>query len=72
MEGPTYHVIIAGKLKAYRVENGLSQSEFGKLFGISAQAVCKWEREKGYPDIFFLPRLAQILGCKVDDFFETR
>lgn len=72
MAAPACRVTIAERIKEFRAENGLSQSEFGKLFGISAQAVCKWEREKGYPDIFFLPRLALILGCTVDDFFETR
>ena len=71
MTGPICRVTIAQKIKAYRVENGLSQSEFGALLGVSAQAVCKWEQTVCYPDIIFLPRLARILGCRVDDFFET-
>jgi transcriptional regulator with XRE-family HTH domain len=66
---PTYHITIADKIKAYRNENNLSLKEFGKLIGVSAQAVYKWEQNTCYPDIIFLPRLASILGCKIDDFF---
>ena len=66
----TYHITIAERIKAYRKENKLSQSEFGKLIGVSAQAVYKWEQSMCYPDIIFLPHLAQILECATDDFFE--
>lgn len=69
MSMPTYHITIANKIKAYRKENNLSLKEFGKLIGVSAQAVCKWEQNICYPDITFLPHLAMILGCKTDDFF---
>lgn len=64
-----YHISIAERIKEYRKRNGLSQSEFGKLIGVSAQAVCKWEQGVCYPDIIFLPHLARILGCQTDDFF---
>lgn len=66
----TYHIKIAEKIKEYRKENKLSQSEFGKLVGVSAQAVCKWEQNVCCPDISVLPYLAQILNCSADDFFE--
>ncbi len=68
----TYHITIAERIKAYRKENKLSQSEFGKLIGVSPQAVYKWEQSMCYPDIIFLPYLAQILECATDDFFEKR
>lgn len=41
MTMPTYHITIADKIKTYRSDNNLSLKEFGKLIGISAQAVCK-------------------------------
>lgn len=66
----TYRITIAEKIKLYRKKNQLTQSEFGKLIGVSAQAVYKWERGICYPDIIFLPQLAQILQCQTDDFFE--
>ena len=70
MSMPMYQIMIADKIKAYRNENHLSLKEFGNLIGVSAQAVCKWEQNTCYPDIIFLPHLAQILGCRVDDFFD--
>ena len=70
MTMPTYHITIADKIKAYRNKNNLSLKEFGKLLGVSAQAVCKWEQNTCYPDIIFLPHLAKILECKIDDFFD--
>ena len=65
-------ITIAEKIKAYRKENRLSQKEFGRLIGVSAQAVCKWEQNICYPDIIFLPHLARILECRTDDFFITQ
>ena len=70
MTMPTYHITIADKIKVYRNENNLSLKEFGKLIGVSAQAVYKWEQNTCYPDIVFLPLLARILNCTTDDFFE--
>lgn len=63
-------ITIGGKIKKYRADNKLSQSGFGRLIGVSAQAVSKWENEICFPDLIFLPSLARLLGCMVDDFFE--
>lgn len=65
-----YQITIADRIRAYRSENDLSLKEFGKLIGVSAQAVCKWEQNTCYPDIIFLPHLARILNCSIDDFFK--
>ena len=67
---PNYDITIADKIKEYRMKNKLSMKDFGKLIGVSAQAVCKWEQNVCCPDIVFLPHLARILGCTTDDFFE--
>ena len=64
------NILIAEKLKTYRKEQRLTQVELAKLIGVSPQAVSKWEREECYPDICFLPDLADILGCSINDFFE--
>lgn len=65
-----YDITIAERIKSYRKENKLTQKEFGKLIGVSAQAVYKWEQSVCFPDITILPNLARVLGCTVDDFFE--
>lgn len=62
-------ILISEKIKEYRQKNELSQEAFGALLGVSAQAVCKWERDRCYPDITFLPALARLLECRIDDFF---
>lgn len=63
-------IIISEKIKEYRRQNGLTQEDFGKLLSVSAQAVSKWEREECYPDITFLPEIASLLSCNVNDFFD--
>ena len=62
-------IIISQKIKEFRYKNHLTQSQFADLFGITSQCVSKWEREKCYPDITFLPVLAEAIGCMIDDFF---
>ena len=58
---------IAECILNYRKERGLSQGEFGKLIGVSAFAVSKWEREICYPEIFLLPDIADLLGISIDE-----
>ncbi len=51
----------------YRKARGMTQSEFGKQFGVSAFAVSKWERELCYPDIFLLPDISNVIGVSIDE-----
>ena len=62
-------IIISEKLKSFRYQNRITQQALANLLGITAQTVSKWEREECYPDITFLPALAETLGCTVNDFF---
>jgi len=62
-------VIVSAKIKEYRREHGLTQEKFGELLGVSAQAISKWEREECFPDITFLPEIAFLLQCSVNDLF---
>lgn len=56
---------ISTSIRVYRREHAMSQTSFGELFGVSPQAVSKWERELCCPDITLLPALARILGVTV-------
>lgn len=56
---------ISTAIRAYRRANALNQTAFGELFGVTPQAVSKWEREIFCPDITLLPELAKVLGVSV-------
>lgn len=51
---------------APRLERGWTQRQAAELLGVSAQAVSKWERGQGCPDVGMLPRLAKIFGVSVE------
>ncbi len=56
---------IAATIRDFRRTHHMSQTVFGEHFGVSAQAVSKWEREICCPDITLLPSLAKLLGVSV-------
>ena len=53
-------------LKKYRILKNLTQEDVAEYLGITAQSVSKWERGESYPDITFLPALANIFETSVD------
>lgn len=53
-------------LKKYRIQKNLTQEDVAEYLGITAQSVSKWERGESYPDITFLPALANIFEMSVD------
>ena len=57
---------LPANLKKYRITKGLTQEEVAAFLGITAQSVSKWERGESYPDITFLPALANIFETSVD------
>ena len=56
---------ISAAIRAFRREQRMSQTVFGEYFGVTAQAVSKWERELSCPDIILLPEIAKVLGVTV-------
>ncbi len=53
-------------LRTLRREKNVTQEELSNFLGISAQAVSKWERGEGMPDITLLPRLSRYFNVTVD------
>ena len=67
---------IGNQIKQLRLRRGITQEEMAKHFGITAQAVSKWERGAAAPDIGMLPGLSAYFGVTIDELFalsdETR
>ncbi|MCI8441460.1 MAG: helix-turn-helix domain-containing protein [Provencibacterium sp.] len=57
---------LAENLKKYRTLKNLTQEDIAEYLNITPQSVSKWERGECYPDITFLPALANILETSVD------
>lgn len=58
---------LAKTLKSLRQKNDCTQDDLALFLGISSQAVSKWERSEGFPDITLLPRIAGYFHITVDE-----
>lgn len=60
-------LLIGENIKKMRFERNLTQEEIATQLGVSFQAVSKWERGEGYPDITMLPVIANYFKVSVDE-----
>lgn len=60
------NLLIGETIKSLRCERNLTQEEVATHLGISFQAISKWERGEGYPDITMLPPLANYFNVTID------
>ncbi len=58
---------IADNIRKYRKAFGLTQENLAERFGVSFQAVSRWENGTTYPDIELLPALAEFFGIGIDE-----
>lgn len=62
-----------GKLiKKIRIKNRLSQKEFADKYGVTPQAVSKWETGKNIPDIAILKEICNDNNLKIDEFLSAK
>lgn len=57
------------KFKSLRKSKGLSQAKLAELLGVEQSAVAMWEVGINNPMADKLPKIAEILGCTIDDLF---
>jgi flagellar biosynthesis component FlhA len=55
------------RLVKARKEKGFTQEELALRLGVTPQAVSKWERGAGLPDIELLYYICEVLECSTDD-----
>ena len=67
---------IGNQIKQLRLRRGITQEAMAQHFGITPQAVSKWERGAATPDIALLPDISAYFGVTIDELFalsdETR
>ena len=61
--------VLAANIRKYRKIWELTQAELAEKLGVSVQAVSNWEAAKSAPDIVYLPMMAEIFGCYIDNLF---
>jgi len=61
------NINIADNLKRLRKQREITQEALADFIGVSFQAVSKWERGDGYPDITILPVIANFFNVSLDE-----
>ena len=60
---------MGNQIRLLRQWRGITQEEMAQHFGITAQAVSKWERGAATPDIALLPEISAYFGVTTDERF---
>ena len=54
------------KIAGIRKSAGLSQEQFGEMFGVSRQSVSKWESDQTLPELATMIKIADLFDVSVD------
>ena len=63
-------MIFAKKLTQFRQQTGWSQEQLADRLNVTRQAVAKWERGAGFPDIDNMQALAKLFNTSVDELLD--
>ncbi len=55
------------RIKCFRINQGMTQEQFGELFGVSKAVVNNWEHNRNFPNKPNLKRIADYMGTTPDD-----
>lgn len=50
-----------------REQKGMSQAQLANTLGLDRSTIAKWETGTSMPRANLLPKLAELLGCTVDE-----
>jgi transcriptional regulator with XRE-family HTH domain len=56
-------------IKKLRLQKNWSQKKLADKLQVSQQTIAKWENKKSFPRSELLPKLALVLGCKIEDLY---
>lgn len=57
-------------IKILRMERNLKQTDLAEKLGVTQGTVSYWESDGVFPPSRFLPKLASIFGCTIDELFK--
>ncbi len=60
----TFH--LGENLRRFRLQMGLTQEQVADVFGVSPQAISRWENGSAYPDVTLLPGIAMYFDVSLD------
>lgn len=55
------------RIKKYRNDNNLTQTDLANILFVSKQAVSKWENDRSMPDVSLYSKLSELLGISIDE-----
>ena len=55
------------KLKAVRLAAGLTQGQLAELVGVQQRDISRWENGHREPGVLIVKKMAQALGCSMDE-----
>lgn len=59
-------------IKKLRKENNLTQAELANKYGVTYQAVSKWENGKNLPDVSLLKQMSKDFNIEINDLLEGK
>lgn len=57
------------KIRELRKQSGKTQEEIALSLGVTSQAVSRWESGVGYPDMEYIPAIANVFHVTIDELF---
>lgn len=58
------------KIQRLRKNKNFSQEELAQKMNVTRQAISKWERNEGLPDLYNVKHLAEVLGVSIDELLD--